>query len=110
MDKIKDFKLIQEEDSEKLAIIHQETSYGVISSVKGVVIPPTFSDIVNVGSKEKPLYFTEKHVEEASIFVVIYYSAEGKLLRREVYEQDDYERIYCSGNWFPYPIVNEPFT
>jgi hypothetical protein len=97
-DQIRDFKLIRDEGSEKLAIIHQENSYGVISSTKGVIIPPTFSDIVNVGSKEKPFYFTEKHVEEASIFVVIYYSAEGKLLRRDVYEQDDYERIYCSGN------------
>ena len=55
-----------------------------------------FSDIVNVGSADDPLYFTEKHVEEASLFVVIYYSAGGKFIRKEVYEHDDYERIYCA--------------
>jgi hypothetical protein len=60
-----------------------------------VIIPVKFSDLVNVGSAEVPLYFTEKHVEEASLFVVIYYDHAGKILRREVYEQDDYERIYC---------------
>jgi hypothetical protein len=42
------------------------------------------------------MYFTEKHVEEASIFVVIYYNSEGKLLRKEIYDQDDYEKIYCA--------------
>jgi hypothetical protein len=58
----------------------------------------SFSDIINVGSPAQPLYFTEKHVEEASIFVVIYYDSAGKMLRREIYEQDDYEKIYCSNN------------
>jgi hypothetical protein len=56
----------------------------------------TFSDIVNVGSSEIPLYFTEKHVEEASLFVVIYYTHQGVMLRKEVYEQEDYDKIYCS--------------
>jgi len=97
-DKIKDFTLIHNSSHKKLAIIHRENNFGVISGTEGTIIPITFSDIVNVGSADKPLYFTEKHVEEAGIFVVIYYSAEGKLLRREVYEQDDYDRIYCSGN------------
>jgi hypothetical protein len=62
------------------------------------MIPISFSDIINVGSKENPFYFTEKHVEEASIFVVIYYDSNGKMVRKEVYEQDEYEKIYCSDN------------
>jgi hypothetical protein len=52
-----------------------------------------------VGSADEPLYFTEKHVSEASVFVVIYYDKNGKMLRREVYEEaDDYEKIYCQQN------------
>jgi hypothetical protein len=96
LDKIKNYKLIHDTPDEKLAIIHQENNYGVIHSKKGVIIPLTFSDIVNVGSPERPTYFTEKHVEEASIFVVIYYDSEGRMLRKEVYEQEDYDRIYCT--------------
>jgi hypothetical protein len=58
----------------------------------------TFTDIINLGSKDDPLYFTEKHVEEASIFVVIYYDRNGKLIRRQAYEPEEYEKIYCSNN------------
>jgi hypothetical protein len=44
------------------------------------------------------LYFTEKHIEEASMYVVIYYDREGKFLRKEAYSSEDYERIYCPNN------------
>lgn len=97
LDKVKDYKIIQESPSEKLAIVHQENQYGVLHNKRGFIIPTTFSDIVNVGSPEVPLYFTEKHVEEASIFIVIYYNSEGAMIRKEVYEHDEYEKIYCSG-------------
>jgi hypothetical protein len=95
LDKIRSMKLILDKPDERLAIVQQDNAYGVIHSTKGMIIPLNFSDIVNVGSAEKPLYFTEKHVEEASVFVVIYYNHEGKFLRKEIYEQDDYEKIYC---------------
>jgi len=93
---IKELKFIRDTPAEKLAIIEQDKKFGVISNRKGIVIPLNFSDLVNVGSAEEPIFFTEKHVEEASVFVVIYYSSEGKFLRKEVYEAEDYERIYCA--------------
>lgn len=96
-DKIKNFKLIRDDD-EKLAIVQVEHSYGVIHNKKGMIIPLSYTDIVNVGSPYEPLYFAEKHVEEASVFVVIYYTAAGKMVRKEVYDQDDYDRIYCPNN------------
>ncbi|HMV10415.1 MAG TPA: WG repeat-containing protein, partial [Cyclobacteriaceae bacterium] len=96
-DKIKAFKWVLNSPKEKIMIIQQENKYGVISNTRGAVIPATFSDIVNVGSATQPVYFTEKHVEEASIFVVIYYDKEGVQLRKYVYEGGDYEKIYCSG-------------
>lgn len=96
LDKIRNMKLILDKANERLAIVQQDNAYGVIHNSRGMIIPLNFSDIVNVGSAEKPMYFTEKHVEEASVFVVIYYNHEGKFLRKEIYEQDDYEKIYCS--------------
>ncbi len=94
---IKGFKWVENTPAEKIIIAQCENKYGVISSVRGMVVPATFSDVVNVGSPQVPLYFTEKHVEEASIFVVIYYDKNGAQLRKYVYEADDYEKIYCSG-------------
>lgn len=96
---IRQFTMIRDAADEKLAIVRQKDFYGVLSNTRGVVIPITFTDLVNIGSADEPLYFTEKHVSEASIFVVIYYDENGKFLRREVYEDaDDYELIYCADN------------
>jgi hypothetical protein len=97
-DKIRDFKWLRNDISEKIIRIHQENQYGIISNRKGVVLAATYSDIINLGSPSRPLYFTEKHVEEASIYVVIYYDEDGKFLRRQVFEADDYDEIYCTQN------------
>lgn len=94
-DQIKDYRLIKDTPEEKIAIIHKENQFGVLSSKRGIVIPPTFSDVLNLGSSEKPFYFTEKSVEEAELFVVIYYDETGKMIRRQIYEADEYDRIYC---------------
>ncbi|HTJ51694.1 MAG TPA: WG repeat-containing protein, partial [Cyclobacteriaceae bacterium] len=98
LDRVKDFKLVSDTKDEKIAIVHQENKYGVISSKTGTIIPATFSDIKNLGTAEEPLYFTEKQVEEASLFVVIYYDKQANLMQRFVYEEDDYERLYCPDN------------
>lgn len=98
MDRIRDFRWIQDTEEEKILILHQDNYYGVIHNRKGIILPATYTDIINLGPATQPLYFTEKHVEEASIYVVIYYDANGKLLRRQVIEEDDYDTIYCSDN------------
>jgi hypothetical protein len=79
-------------------IVQQNNTYGVLNNVRGVILQPTYTDIINIGSAEEPLYFTEKHVEEANIFIVIYYDKSGKLIRRQAFEPDEYEMIYCSTN------------
>lgn len=96
LSEIREIIPIRESANEKLYIMNQNNLFGVMSSTRGRVIPFSFSDLGNVGSAEEPLYFTEKHVAEASVFVVIYYDRGGKMLRREVYEEpEDYEKIYC---------------
>ena len=93
-----DYSFVSDTPAEKVAIVHQDLHYGVISNRRGEIIPPNFSDIINVGSDEEPLYFAEKNVEEAGIYVVIYYDKNGKFLRKQVYEESEYERIYCNDN------------
>jgi len=95
IDKIRDYRMVLSVPEEMIIIAHQGTAYGVISNKHGIVIPSTFSDIINIGSNEDPLYFTEKNVEEAEIFVVIYYNKLGEQLRRQVFEKEEYEEIYC---------------
>lgn len=96
LDRIRDFTWLRNSVEEKLVRVHRENYYGAISNRKGLVIPPTFHDLINLGTEEVPFYFTEKSVEEAGIYVVIYYDHTGKLVRRQAYEEEEYDRIYCN--------------
>jgi hypothetical protein len=92
---IKAFHVIAERQEEKLAMVQQDNYFGILSNIHGVVIPISFSLISNLGSKDEPFYFTTKEVEEAGIVVVLYYNSEGKLLRKQVYEDEEYAHIIC---------------
>ncbi|HLZ17521.1 MAG TPA: WG repeat-containing protein, partial [Cyclobacteriaceae bacterium] len=92
---IKTFRVISDKPEEKIALVQQEDYYGVISNERGIVIPTSFSFVTNLGTEDDPLYFTSKEVEEAGIVVVIYYDREGKLLRKQVYEEEEYVHILC---------------
>lgn len=95
LDKVKDFMWIKNTEEEKIVRIYRENYYGVISNRKGIIIPATFTDIINLGTDDQPFYFTDKEVEEAGIFVVVYFDKQGKLLRKQAYEEEEYERILC---------------
>ncbi len=98
MDKVRAFNWIRKSNSENLLRIQRENFYGIISSTKGIIIPPTFHEVINLGTSDQPFYFTEKQVEEAGIYVVIYYNAEGKLVRRQALEEEEYEKLVCDSN------------
>lgn len=98
LDKIRDFTYVKKYPHEHVVIIHRDNYYGVISNRHGIVIPATFTDIINLGDSETPLYFTEKHVEEADIYVVIYYNHQGKAIRKQAFEGEEYEKIFCEEN------------
>jgi hypothetical protein len=95
VDHIKDFRMIANAPIEKSMLIRRDNLYGIISSKKGVVIPASFNSINNVGTDEHPLYFTVKEVKEAQIYVVIYYDQSGKRIRKQVYEEPEFEKIVC---------------
>ncbi|MBS1491761.1 MAG: hypothetical protein JSS93_14655 [Bacteroidetes bacterium] len=95
---IKNFRMIKDNAEEKLAIVQQENYFGVVSSKSGIIISPTFSSVENHGSDEEPVYVTHKEVEEAGIVVVIYYDHNGKMLRKQVYEENEWTKLICPEN------------
>jgi hypothetical protein len=95
LSRIRSFQTIKDTGNERIVRVQQDNYFGIVSNRKGVVIPPTFTEIINIGSDEKPFYFTEKRVEEAGIYVVIYYNSQGKMVRKQVYEEEEYDKIYC---------------
>ncbi len=85
----------QDHDQSRIYQIQKDDFFGVVSNERGLVIPPVFSLVKNVGSLEQPLYLTDKEVEEAGLHVVIYYDANGKFIRKQVYEQQEFETTMC---------------
>ncbi len=94
---MRSINMVRDTREEKIAIIQKENRYGVVSNQGRIVIPPTYSDIINVGSSVAPLYFTERNIPEASLYIVIYYDRTGEILRKEIYDDSAvYDKIYCS--------------
>jgi len=92
---ILDFEYLKD-DGEKLIIYNKNNLYGAASNVHGIIINHTFNDIINVGSGEQPIYFAEKYIPEAEFYIVIYYSEAGEILRKQVFDDEEYEKIYCN--------------
>ena len=92
---IKSFSYIKRDSNETILKIHTDEGYGLISNLKGSLIASTYTDILNLGTADEPLYFCEKRIEEASFYVVIYVNSKGAIIRKQAFEEDDYERILC---------------
>ncbi len=94
---LKSITIIGETSSGRSAIVQKGDHFGVVSSQGRIVLPPTFSEIINLGTPDAPLYFTERDVPEAAVYIVVYYDRMGEMIRREVYEDAaHHDRIYCA--------------
>lgn len=95
LDNIRQYNYIRENGGDRLAIVQQEKVYGVISSRHGVVVPIQYTDVVNVGTRDYPLYYTERHITEAGLTVVVYFDRMGKTVRSQALEADELDKITC---------------
>lgn len=95
LDHIRQYTYIREKGVDKLALVQQEKVYGVISSRHGVIVPIQYTDVVNLGTRDYPLYYTERHIAEAGITVVVYFDQNGKTVRSQALEADELDKITC---------------
>jgi hypothetical protein len=85
----------RDDDTERVVMGFFEGHFGIYSSIRGEVLPPTFDDIINIGSIETPVYFTETYVEQADLHVVVYYDAQGRKVRRQAFDPEMFAEILC---------------
>ncbi|HQQ98875.1 MAG TPA: hypothetical protein PLX35_16500 [Cyclobacteriaceae bacterium] len=95
LQRVRGYTPVNNSPSERFYVVQQDNVFGVISSKRGVIIPIQYSDIINLGSREMPMYFTERHIAEAGISVVIYYDYQGKIVRKQAMEAEEFEKVYC---------------
>lgn len=80
---------------ESFVIIFGEGGHGLVSDQRGMILPMQYNDILNVGTKESPIFFAEQHLETAGLFIVTYFNFNGVAFKSQAYRPDEYDRIYC---------------
>jgi hypothetical protein len=94
-DSFQSFKIFKDTPGEKLAMVYKNSVYGVLSNLKGFIIPLKYNDITNLGSVERPFYMAEHHVQEADLYVVLYINYAGKVVMSQAYKSSDYDKLLC---------------
>lgn len=89
------FKILKQTPDESMALIYTKEGYGVYSSKQGELIAPTYDDIVNLGSSNALLFYCEKEVKEADMFVVLYINASGETIYRHAYPREEWLKLIC---------------
>ena len=87
--------LIAERGMEKFIKVMKGQSFGILSNKQGLILEPTYNDIVNVGIYKEPTFFAEQHLKAAAFFVVTYFDRLGQSLRSQAYRPEEYSKIYC---------------
>ena len=75
--------------------IVREGKYGLLSTTRGELLAPEYTDIYNVGSAEVPLFFADQHLDKAGFHVVSYIDDSGKLVLSKAYTREEFDRILC---------------
>lgn len=90
-----DYTLTKANDTEKVMLVTTENGQGIYSDVRGEIIEPTYDVIKVLGTEAESLYFAVKIVEEANIYVIIYFDGNGNKLFTQSLSQDEYFQIAC---------------
>ena len=90
-----DVKYIREDDQEIILKIYANKQYGVLSNTRGVVVEAEYDGLRNVGTVEIPFYLAGKHMADADLYAVFYIDRHGKKVRRQLFDEQRYERMVC---------------
>ena len=94
-EQIKSIQEVSSSEQELIAMLLMGNNFGLMSNKRGVLIPPAYQDIRNMGTQDSPFYLAEKSIEEADFYVLIYYNSSGVIVHKQAYEAADFEKIYC---------------
>ena len=97
LEDIKDFKVLSGKD-ERITKVLTGTGYGILSNKRGVIVPPVYSDLHYFYTKDEYTYFCEKYIEEASFHVLIYINDAGKIIKKQAFEEEDFQMIFCDSD------------
>ena len=86
---------IHESQKDEFYLVENKNGFGILSSHSGSFINISFTDILDIGTENCPVYFAEKYIPEAELYIIIYYSNSGEVIRKQVFTSGEYSNIYC---------------
>ncbi|MDF9796228.1 hypothetical protein OKW21_001491 [Catalinimonas alkaloidigena] len=94
---ISDFDVVETAAQEMVIKIYKEGGYGILSNQRGEILGPTYDDIRLFGSisDEESIYYSEKYVPEAELYIIIHMDYTGKIIKRQALTSEQYDRVYC---------------
>ncbi len=93
---IQEFEFLKDNENERVILVTTSSGKGIISNTRGQIIEPTYNDIIQLGTEQEPIYFAQKFIKEANLYVVIHIDQNGKKLFTQTFEEDQYLKIACS--------------
>ena len=94
-DPISKLALLFEDQNESIYKFIQKGAFGLMSNQNGVILKPQYSEIVNIGDEEQPLFFADQHLSEAGFHVVSYVNISGELVFSKAYRKEEFDKILC---------------
>ena len=92
------FERLKQDTNETIIVTYRSSGYGVLSSKHGRIIPEEYSSIENLGTKDRPLYFVERDVAQAGLYILLYIDEKGSVIKKQVLKEEDYYKIACPLN------------
>jgi hypothetical protein len=94
-DDMSSYKKLFDSEGEIFYLVKRQNFFGILSDKNGLIINCSFTDVLNIGNKNRPVYFAEKYIPEAEMYIVIYYSGKKEVIRKQVFTPGEYSKIYC---------------
>jgi len=84
-------EFMEDQHEGTMAKIMKGKEVGLVHREYGVIIPPEYTYISQMG----PIYKAEKFVSAAAYYVVVYYNRQGKIIWKQGMDADAYDLIFC---------------
>ncbi len=95
VDQLENIDMVYQDEDEKIFRVLLNGKFGLLSSTNGTILNPEFTDILNIGRPDKPLFFADQHLSSAGYHVVSYVNKMGELVFSKAYRREEFDQIIC---------------
>ena len=96
VDQLSGWEPMFENEGEQFIKLVRNGQYGVFSNKNGLILDATFSELSNIGTNLAPVYKAEKYIDEADLYILLYYDQEATLFKKLVLSANQYQALSCN--------------